>query len=220
MRSSKRKLAVLSVSVISICAAGAAVATTAATGATALKWAKGANQAWTATSSKTTFATTALTTTCKSNTAGGSSVGSGPDIGALAMNPATFKSCTDTLNGTDTVTSKATGWKVAFYWATSNAHCPTGTGGGKATHCVVLTIPKDAATIKINSLGCTVTVQPSGGTFVGAAAKAPGGTTKDTFTITNRPVSYSGCSMSGTAKFSGTYTLKSPNGGVLVAKSS
>ncbi|MBV9166192.1 MAG: hypothetical protein JO321_09645 [Solirubrobacterales bacterium] len=47
----------------------------------------------------------------------------------------------------------------------------------------------------------------------------PGGTTKDKFTLSNQTVSFSGCGTSGTAKFSGTYTLKSPNGGVLVDKS-
>jgi hypothetical protein len=186
----------------------------------ALKWTKGANQAWAASSPKTTFVSSVVTITCKKNTAGGSTVGSGPDIGFLAMNAPTFKSCTDSLGGTDTVTPKTTGWKVAFYWDKTNAHCPSGTGGGKALHCVVLTVPKDADTIKLNSLGCTLTVQPSGPTDVGATAKAPGGTTKDTFTLTNQSVAYSGCATSGTAKFSGTYTLSKPNGGVLVAGSS
>jgi hypothetical protein len=208
------------VSVLSVLAVGAAVATTGATGASALVWQKGANKPWAASSPKTTFVSSVITITCDKNTAGGSTVGSGPDIGFLAMNAPMFSECTDNLGGTDTVTTKASGWKVAFYWDKTNAACPSGTGGGKSLHCVVLQVPKDAATIDLGSLGCTLTVQPSGPTKVGATAKAPGGTTKDTFTLSNQSVAYSGCGTSGTAKFSGTYTLSKPNNGVLVATSS
>lgn len=205
-------------SVISVLAASAAVVTTVATGASEDKWQKGANSAWTATSSKTTFVSSVVTITCTKNTASGSTVGSGPDIGFLAMNAPTFSSCTDNFGGTDTVKTKATGWKIAFVSDIGNKACPAGTGKDETSggDCVVITVPKDAATIVLGSLGCTLTVQPSGPTNVGAKVKDPGGTTKDTFTLSNQSVSYSGCATSGTAKFSGTYTLHSPNGGVLV----
>jgi hypothetical protein len=209
------RLAVLSVSLAAVLAVGVGAATATSAG---LKWKKGANQAWAASSPKTTFTSSVITISCTKNTAGGKSVGSGPDIGFLAMNAPKFSSCKDSLGGTDTVTTKASGWKVAFYWNKGNSACPSGTGGGKATHCVVITVPKDGATITVGGLGgCKLTVQPNGSTNVGASATAPGGTTKDKFTLTSQSINYSGCGVSGTAKFSGTYTLSKPNGGVLVA---
>jgi hypothetical protein len=181
-------------------------------------WSKGANSPWAATSSKTTFTSSVVTITCTVNKAGGSSVGSGPDIGPLAMNAPTFSSCTDNLGGTDTVTTKATGWKVAFISDNGNTKCPAGSGKDETSgsDCVVITVPLKAATIVVNALGCTLTVQPAAATHVGALVKDPGGTTKDSFILTNQPIQFSGCGTSGTANFSGTYKLTAPNSGVLV----
>lgn len=218
----KRKLAALAVGVASVVVASGAVATAVATNAGSDdKWVKGANSAWAASSSSTTFVSSVITITCKKDTASGSSVGAGPDIGFLAMNAPTFKSCTDNLGGTDTVTTTKTGWKIAFISDIGNKACPAGTGKDETSggDCVVITVPKDAAKIVLGSLGCTLTVQPSGPTNVGATVSDPGGTTKDKFTLSNQSVAYSGCSTSGTAKFSGTYTLSKPNNGVLVDSS-
>jgi hypothetical protein len=219
LKGTKRRLAVLSVSATVVLAGGAAAAM--AVTSTDDLWKAGANSSWAASSGKTTFVSSVVTITCAKNTAGGSSVGTGPDRGALAMNAPTFSSCKDNLGGTDTVTTKTTGWKVAFVSDIGNAKCPTGTGKDETSggDCVVITVPQDAATIKLGTLGCTLTVQPGGATTVGASASDPGGTTKDKFTLTSQSVAYSGCGTSGTAKFSGTYTLLKPNNGVLVDKS-
>ncbi len=221
LKGSKRRLAVLSVTFTAVLAGGAAAAV-AVTAGSDDTWTAGANKAWAASSPKTTFVSSVITVSCTKNTAGGSSVSTGPDKGALAMNAPTFSSCKDTLGGTDTVTTLKTGWKVAFVSDLGNAKCPKGTGKDETSggDCVVITVPKDGATIKLGGLGgCILTVQPNGPGMVGASATDPGGTTKDTFKLTSQPVAFSGCGTSGTAKFSGTYTLSAPNGGVLVDKS-
>lgn len=185
------------------------------------KWAAGANQAWAASSTKTTFVSSVITVTCKTNTAGGTSVGSGPDIGALAMTAPKFSSCTDSLGGTDTVKTVTSGWTVSFISDKGNAKCPAGTGKDETSgkDCVVLAVPKSAATIVLGSLGCTLTVQPAAASAVGATASDPGGTKKDTFTLASQALTFSGCGTSGSAAFSGTYTLSKPNAGVLVDNS-
>jgi hypothetical protein len=157
------------------------------------------------------------------NTAGGSSTGAGPDRGVLAANAPKFSSCHDNFGGTDTVTTKATGWQGAFVSDSGNAKCPTGTGKDETSggDCVVIDVPQNAATINVGGLGlCKLTVQPSGPTTVGAKVADPGGTTKDKFTLASQAITYKGCGVaSGTAHFSGTYTLHIPNSGVLVDKS-
>ncbi|MBV8942090.1 MAG: hypothetical protein JO321_09650 [Solirubrobacterales bacterium] len=73
-----------------------------------------------------------------------SSVGPGPDAGALAMNAPTFRTCKDSLGGTDMVTT-ASGWKVNFVSDTGNGACPAGTGKDETSgsDCVVLTRPPE-----------------------------------------------------------------------------
>lgn len=215
LRRRKSRIAAVSAGAIAIFGVVVPVAVS----ASADTWVKGANRAWSASSRDTNFVSSSITVTCKTDTMGGSTVGPGPDIGFLAMNAPQFSNCDDNLGPHDTVTTKKTGWKVAFYWEKANAHCPAGTGDGKTLHCVVITVPKDAATIFERGFACTMTLQPNGATQLGATAKAPGGTTKDTFAISKAPLAYSGCGTSGTFKFSGIYTLQSPNGGVLVNKS-
>ena len=176
---------------------------------------------WSASSSKTTFTSTVITVTCTSNTAGGPNIGSRPDIGFLAMSPPSFKNCTDNLGGTDTVTVKTSGWKLADISDTTNAACPQGTGNDETSNadCIAITVPQDSATIKSTKLTCTVTTTPTAAENVGASVSDPGGTTKDTFTLTNQSVPFSCGGVPGTAMFSGTYTLLAPDGGVLVDNS-
>jgi hypothetical protein len=215
LRTRKRKFIALFTG--ALCVIGISAA--AAIGAAEDKWSAGANLAWAASSSKTTFTSSVVTVTCTTNTAGGSSVGAGPDVGALTMNAPKFSSCKDNLGGTDTVTTIATGWKVSFVSDLGNTACPTGTGKDETSgsDCVVILVPQKAATIKLSTLGCTLTVQPSGPTNVGATVSDRGGTTKDTFTLTSRPLKFSGCGVvSGSSAFSGTYTLSAPHAGVLV----
>jgi hypothetical protein len=213
------KLTALFASVLSVLAVGAAVAL----GASEDSWKAGANKAWSASSPKTTFVSTAATITCTTNTASGPSVGSGPDIGALTMNAPKFSNCKDSLGDPATVTTKASGWTVSFISDIGNTKCPVGTGKDEISgaDCVVVGVPKNAATIVLGGVkACTITVQPNGPTKVGAKATDPGGTTKDKIAVSSQPLSYKGCGvLSGTAKFSGTYTLKSPNSGVLVDRS-
>jgi hypothetical protein len=213
---SKRKLTGLSVGVVTILAACAAVAMAATS--TEDHWAAGANSSWSASSPKTTFVSSVITITCTTNTAGGSTVLAGPDRGFIAMNAPKFSNCHNNLGGTDTVTTKSSGWQIAFVSDAALSKCRTTdeTSGGD---CVVVHVPQNAATIKDSTLGCTLTVQPGGATNLRATVHDPGGTTKDTFTLSSQPVSFSGCGTSGTASFSGTYTLHSPNNGVLVDKS-
>lgn len=212
-----RNLAVALGGVLCAFAIGSAVAIAASED----HWAAGANKAWAASSHKTTFTSSVVTITCAVNRAGGSSVGPGPDVGPLAMKAPTFASCKDNLGGTDTVTTITSGWKVAFVSDKGNAKCPTGTGKDETGggDCVVVKVPKDAAKIKLGTLMCTLTVQPNGPTTVGAKATDPGGTTADTFKLTNQKLAFRGCKTSGTARFSGTYKLLAPHGGVLVDKS-
>jgi hypothetical protein len=186
--------------------------------------------AWAAKSSSTTFSdpSTGLAVTCTTNTASGNSIGTGPDIGALAMKAPTFKNCTDSLGGADTVKPKSSGWTISFISDIGNAKCPSGTGtdDGGGSDCVVIGVPQNAAVINVGGLpGCTLTVQPGGATSVGATVSDPGGKTKDTFTLSGGPedqLSYSATPSTclgitgGTAFFSGTYTLSAPNSGVLV----
>jgi hypothetical protein len=218
LRTRRRKFTAVFTGALCILGIGATVAI----GAAEDTWVAGANSAWAASSSKTTFTSSVVTVTCTTNTAGGSSVGAGPDVGALTMNAPKFSNCKDNAGGSDTVTTSATGWKVSFVSDVGNASCPAGTGKDETSggDCVVILVPQKAATIKLGTLGCTLTVQPSGPTNVGATAKDPGGTTKDTFTLTNQPLKYSGCGvLNGSSAFSGTYTLSAPNAGVLVDKS-
>jgi hypothetical protein len=95
-----------------------------------------------------------------------------------------------------------------------------GTGNDETSggDCVVIGVPKAATTIVLGGVKpCTIKIQPNGPTNVGAKFADPGGTIKDSIAVSKQPLSYKGCGvLSGTAKFSGTYTLKSPNGGVLV----
>jgi len=202
--------------IIAVCA-GVAI------GASEDKWAAGANLPWTASSPKTTFVSSVATVTCTTNSASGPTVGAGPDVGALAMNAPKFSNCKDNLGGTDTVTTASSGWKVSFVSDLGNSKCPSGTGKDETSggDCVVVLVPRRAATIIVGGLNaCPITVQPNGPTNVGAKATDPGGTTKDTLVLSNQPVAFTGCGvLSGTAKFSGTYTLKSPHNGVLVDSS-
>jgi hypothetical protein len=136
-----------------------------------------------------------------------------------------FSNCKDSLGGTDKVTTAASGWTVHFFSDTGTVgtgKCPAGTGKDETSgsDCVVIGVPKNAATIAVGGGACTLTVQPNGPTTVGAKVTDPGGTAKDTFTLTSQPLSFAGCGViSGSAAFSGTYTLSAPNGGVLVDKS-
>ena len=176
---------------------------------------------WAAASKSTTFTSSLVTVTCTNDTAGGNSIGSGPDAGALAMSAPKFSGCTDSLGGTDTVTTKATGWTVSFVSDSADAGCPAGTGNDEAggSDCVVIGVPQNAATIVLGSVGCSLTIQPGGATTVGATMADAGGKTKDSFTLNSQPLTFSGCGTSGSATFSGTYTLSSPNGGVLIDNS-
>lgn len=205
-----------------LCAFGGVAAVAIAAGSED-KWVAGANTAWAATSTKTTFVSSVITITCTTNTAGGTSVGAGPDNPALVMTAPQFRSCKDNLGGTDTTTTTATGWTVAFVSDKPNAKCPAGTGNDETSgtkDCVLLGVPKAAAKLVLGSLGCTLTVQPIAATIVAASASDPGGTKKDTFTLTSQPLKFSGCGvLNGSAAFSGTYTLSKPNAGVLVDKS-
>jgi hypothetical protein len=129
-----------------------------------------------------------------------------------------FSACTDSLGGTDTVKTAASGWTVSFVSDSANPGCPAGTGNDDlgGSDCVVIGVPQNAATIVLGSVGCTLTIQPGGPTTVGATVSDPGGTTKDTFALSSQPLTFSGCGTSGTANFSGTYTMSAPNGGILV----
>ncbi len=215
----RAKLAAVSAGVVVIVAAAAAVAL----GAAEDRWAAGANHAWTAASGDIKFIVTRglpHTVTCTMNTGGGSTVGSGPDIGALRMDAPEFAHCTDSFGGTDQVTTVASGWKVEFYWDKTSEYCPAGTGDDKPLHCLVIGVPKMAIAITINAFGCTQTIQSNGSTDIGTSVKAPGGTTKDTIALSNPSLTITGCGQpSGSVKLTGTYTLESPNHGVLVATS-
>jgi hypothetical protein len=178
---------------------------------------------WSSSSSKTTFTSSVLTVTCTTNTASGQNIGSRPDLGFLTMAPPKFQNCTDNLGGTDTVTVKTTGWKVADFSDTTNAACPSGTGNDETTNadCIAVTVPQNSTTIQTSapSLTCTITTTPTAAENVGATVSDPGGSTKDTFTFTNVPVPFACGAITGTASFSGTYTLLQPDGGRLVDNS-
>ena len=174
---------------------------------------------WSASSGSTTFVSGPLTITCTKNTAGGNTIGQGPDEGALPMSPPKFQSCTDSFGGTDTVKSASKGWTVSFVSDSADAGCPSGTGSDESggSDCVVLGVPQNAAVITVGSLGCTVTVQPGGPTTVGATVNDPGGKTKTSFVISNAPLIASGCGATNQAStFTATYTLMQPNSGILV----
>jgi hypothetical protein len=182
---------------------------------------------WAASSKSTTFAdnTVGLTVTCTTNTASGKSIGSGPDVGALAMTAPKFSNCQDSFGGSDTVTTAKSGWTISFVSDSADPGCPAGTGNDESSgaDCVVLGVPQNAATIAIGAIpGCTITVASSGATTVGATMADPGGTKKNTFTLSGQSLAYTatGCPLSGgTAQFSGVYTLSAPNKGVLVDNS-
>jgi hypothetical protein len=219
LKTRKRKLIALCAGALSILTVGAAVAVAASEDT----WAKGANTAWAASSSLTQFQVLGLIGNhCTSNTAGGTSVGAGPDNPPLAAKAPQFNNCTDTAGQEDDVTTIAAGWKVQFQSDKKNAKCPGGAGSDETSgaDCVAITVPKNAATVLFGGLGdCKLTVQPNGPTIVYASVSDPGGTTKNTFTLTNQPLQVSGCGAGGSATFSGTYTLSAPNGGVLVDNS-
>jgi hypothetical protein len=226
VKTRKRKLAVLSAGVLSILAIGTGIAIAAGSEDT---WAVGANSAWSATSAKTTFVAggNVVTITCTTNTGGGSSTGPGPDNPALPMNAPQFSHCKDNFGGNDTVTTNPAGWTVQFFSDTGTVgtgKCPTGTGKDETSgkDCVVLGVPQNAATVVVAGLGaCKITVQPNGPTTVGASVSDLGGTKKDTFTLTKQPLQAQGCGIpvNSTSTFTGTYTLKTPNNGVLVDNS-
>jgi len=180
---------------------------------------------WASQSGKTVFTSTVLTVTCTSNTANGPDIGPGPDLSTpLAMNPPTFRNCTDNLGGTDTVTVNPSGWTFQDISDTTNAACPSGTGNDETTDadCIVIGVPQNSTTITSTaSLACggTITTTPSASEFVGASVSDPGGTTQDRFTLTNQPVPFQCGVVTGTATFNGTYKLVGPDGGVLVDNS-
>ena len=179
---------------------------------------------WSAQSGNTVFTSSVLNVTCKSNTAGGPDIGPGPDLGTpLAMNPPTFKNCTDNLGGTDTVTVNPSGWTFTDISDTTNPACPSGTGNDETTDadCIVIGVPQNSTTITSTaSLACggSITTTPSAPEDVGASVSDPGNA-PDKFTLTNQPVPFSCGLVTGTAQFNGTYKLLAPDQGILVDNS-
>lgn len=173
---------------------------------------------WSAQSGNTTWVTSLFTITCHSNTFGGPDIGPGPDLGTpIAMNPLTFSSCTDSLGGTDTVTVNATGWTQSLISESTDPACPAGTGNDETTDadCLVLGVPQNSTSIVSTALPCTIVTTPQAGENVGASVADPG-TSPTTFTLTNQPVPFTcGTLASGTANYSGTYTLKAPDAGAV-----
>ena len=179
---------------------------------------------WATVSGHTVFTSSVLTVTCASNTANGPDLGPGPDPAApLAMNPPTFKSCTDNLGGTDTVTVNQSGWTFSDLSDTTNAACDPGTGNDETTNadCVVIGVPANSTTITSTvSLACggQIVTTPGAGENVGASVSDTG-TTATAFKLTNQPVPFQCGVVTGTATFNGTYTLRNPDGGALVDNS-
>jgi len=179
---------------------------------------------WASVSGHTVFTSSVLVVTCASNTAGGPDIGPGPDLGTpLAMNPPTFKSCTDNLGGTDTVTVNPSGWTFSDLSDTTNAACPSGTGNDETTNadCIVIGVPANSTTITSTaSLACggTITTTPGAGESIGASVSDPGNA-QDKFTLTGQPVPFQCGVVTGTATFDGTYKLLNPDGGAIVDNS-
>jgi hypothetical protein len=123
----------------------------------------------------------AITVTCTSVGVAGKTPADGMVI--KASSKPTITGCTDSLGGTDTVTTAGT-WKVKWFSPTKAA----------------VIVPKDGGTFTSTLVsGCTVTLAPSG------AAKLAGSYTNDnTLTVSGAalPVTGSGCTASSPAHLS------------------
>lgn len=216
LKTKRIKLAALAVGVLCVIGAGTAIAATTSDDT----WNAGANSAWTSSlsvGSTAKFSSTLVTITCTKSTASGASIGSAPDIGLLVMHRPTFTSCTDNVGAPVTVTTTGI-WHVSMNSDDANPACPAGTGNDEAGggDCQIIVVPKGGATVTFGSpLNCALTIAPSGTVNVPLTVKDPGGTTKTKFTVDNAQVPFSGCGTSGTGTQTGTYTLHTPNSGVV-----
>lgn len=94
-----------------------------------------------------------VTTTCRTSSLAGTTPATG--LIAFKISPPTYSNCTDSLGGTDTVTTKGK-WALAFKDA------PNDESGEKPGDKLNLTIPKAGATLTSSAApGCVITVAPS-----------------------------------------------------------
>ena len=142
----------------------------------------------------------AITVTCTTATFTGKTPATG--LGPVNLTkPPTFSGCKDSLGGTDTVTTTGT-WKLTYVDGTETG--TTDTGKDK----LIVTVPKDGATFKSNSLStCTVIVAPTA-PVPESANYSDSGTTAGTASAVNDtlPVKGSGCTAT-TSKVTETLTL-------------
>lgn len=145
-----------------------------------------------------------VTVTCTGFTGKGPVPATGLTVTLSA--PPTFSGCTDSLGGTDTITTNQTNgkWKLAEVDSATETTTEPNTGD-KAR----LTIPKAGATFSSSLVsGCTITVAPT-------AAHSVTGSYNDSSTATVKnqsiPVSATGCSSASTSTVTATIVL-SPTG--------
>ncbi len=144
-----------------------------------------------------------LTVTCKSFSASGKVPAKGLSVTLTA--PPTIGSCTDSLGGTDTITTNHTNgsWKLVEVDAPNDESATEPNKGDKAQ----LVIPKAGATFSSSvETGCVITVAPTAGVKVSGPYNDAG-----TATVTNAKLAVSGavCTASGTT-VSATLVLSTP----------
>jgi hypothetical protein len=98
-----------------------------------------------------------VTVTCKNSSISGSTPASG--LGPVNINNPTFSGCTDSLGGTDTITTNSTNghWQLTFLDSTATGEeTQTEPNSGDSLQ---VTIPKGGATFTSTALpGCVITV--------------------------------------------------------------
>jgi hypothetical protein len=118
---------------------------------------------------------------------------------SINIPPPTINGCTDSLSGTDTVTTNSTNgsWKLK-----------TNNPGSNLT----LVIPIKGATFKSSFLsGCTITAAPTAAVKVTGSYSSSAGTD----TVTNQPIAVKGSGCTATTASTTTTVTFSPNPGVI-----
>jgi hypothetical protein len=138
-----------------------------------------------------------ITVKCTSFSASGTAPASGV-INVKLPEPPKISGCTDSIFGTDTVTTNQKSGKWELTEKTSGS-----------TKTLVLTMPKAGATFSSSiDSGCVVTASPSASTAM-SGKFVSSGKDKGTDTVTNAsvPVSASGCTTAATSTLSATVVI-------------
>jgi hypothetical protein len=139
-----------------------------------------------------------ITVTCTSSTMKFTTPASGLGPVNLTTSP-TYSGCTDTLGGTDTVTTSGT-WTITYVDAANDSTASEPQTSGDSLNIVM---PKDGATFTSTAVSsCVVTASPNGTTTISATYNESTGVA----TITNAsiPTSGSGCT-SSSSTMNGSY---------------